>query len=238
MATEESNDIGTPCKSVVPQDETQNRPLLPDWTRMQAYYNPGSTQIPLLNPHATGSYLYHHMTPNQDAALVFSQKVHQNFGKRNLDSKNNCAGNRDGMSMKDFSSTMNQQFNMVLGNENSTVFNHNLGTGLNASSISAQLTKLEADQIRKERKRQSNRESAKRSRLRKQQECDELYQNIDTLKGKNKSLTEQLRSLSEECEALINENDSIEEELVKTYGPESIADLLPMKPAGGCTNKS
>lgn len=26
--------------------------------------------------------------------------------------------------------------------ENSTVFNHNLGTGLNASSISAQLTKL------------------------------------------------------------------------------------------------
>lgn len=43
-----------------------------------------------------------------------------------------------------------------------------------------------------------------------QQECDELYQNIDTLKGKNKSLTEQLRSLSEECEALINENDSIE----------------------------
>ncbi|XP_027360936.1 G-box-binding factor 1-like [Abrus precatorius] len=114
---------------------------------------------------------------------------------------------------------------------NSTELNHNFGTGLNASGTNAQLAKLEKDEIRKERKRQSNRESAKRSRIRKEKECDELHNNIRILKDENSLLTQRLVSLSEDCMELCNENDFIEEQLVEIYGPESIADLLPLKPA-------
>lgn len=94
----------------------------------------------------------------------------------------------------------------------------------------AQLKYMEADDIRKERKRQSNRESAKRTRLRKKQEREDRTK-IDTLNEEIAVLTKQLKSYSEACLELADENDSIEEELIKEYGLESIADLLLMKPA-------
>jgi hypothetical protein len=43
-----------------------------------------------------------------------------------------------------------------------------------------------------------------------QQECEELYNKIDTLKDENSVLAQTLAKLSEECLELANENDSIE----------------------------
>ncbi|CAL0318621.1 unnamed protein product [Lupinus luteus] len=135
---------------------------------------------------------------------------------------------------EDFPSPKKQKCAVMLRNEDPGEQNQDLGTCLNpTTSISPQFFKLEDDAIRKERKRQSNRESAKRSRMRKQKECDDLHRNMDILKDENSKLTQMLMMLSEECMELTVENDSIQEELVEMYGPESIADLLPMKPASG-----
>ncbi|KAH1188700.1 G-box-binding factor 1 [Glycine max] len=112
----------------------------------------------------------------------------------------------------------------------STKLNQDLETGLDASDANAQLVNLEKDEIRRERKRQSNRESARRSRMRKEKECEELHKQMEMLKDENSVLTQRLKSLSEECLEICNENDAIEEELIKMYGPESIADLLLFKP--------
>ncbi|KAE9595379.1 putative transcription factor bZIP family [Lupinus albus] len=138
----------------------------------------------------------------------------------------------------DFPLTAKQQYTVMLGNANSIEQNQNSGNCLNTTSSSVQFSKLGEDEIRKERKRQSNRESAKRSRMRKQKECDELHRNMDILKDENSELTHLLMKLSEECLELSTENDSIEEELVEMYGPESIADLLPMKPASVGSQKT
>lgn len=142
----------------------------------------------------------------------------------------------------DFPSTKKQQCNVMLGNGmfqvNSTEQNQSTGTGLNASGSNAQISKREEDEIRRERKRQSNRESAKRSRIRKQQECEELHRNVDILKDENSKLIQSLKRHSEDSLELSNENDSIEEELVKMYGPESIADLMSMKPASSGSQKT
>lgn len=43
-----------------------------------------------------------------------------------------------------------------------------------------------------------------------QQECEELSKTIDTLKDENSVLTQRLVTLSEECQELTTENNSIE----------------------------
>ncbi|MED6196654.1 hypothetical protein PIB30_049399, partial [Stylosanthes scabra] len=142
-----------------------------------------------------------------------------------------ASGGKEGQCSKNDFPSPKQKCNVMPGNENSTKQNKDTIAVLNASGSIVQLAKLEDDEKRKERKRQSNRESAKRSRLRKQKECEELHGNMESLKDENSSLTQTLVRLSEECLDLSNENDSIQEELVKMYGAESIADLLPMKPS-------
>ncbi|AES65701.1 hypothetical protein MTR_2g045630 [Medicago truncatula] len=139
--------------------------------------------------------------------------------------------------------SMKKRSNMIIGDvhlanslapcffvENPSGMAQNLGTVVKESDndidVDAQLKNMEVDEIRKERKRLSNRKSAQRSK----KECEEQCQKINTLKDGNSVLTQTLAELSEKCLELTNENDSIEEELVKEYGPESIADLLHMKP--------
>ncbi|CAK8570871.1 unnamed protein product [Lathyrus sativus] len=139
-----------------------------------------------------------------------------------------------------FPSSLTLKPSMIIGDENPSGLTQNLETLVKESDADAdtQLKNMEGDDIRKERKRQSNRESAKRSRIRKQQECEELSKKIDTLKDENSVLTQRLATLSEECQELTNENNSIQEELIKRYGSESIADLLRMKPVFGGFPKS
>ncbi|XP_042508526.1 G-box-binding factor 1 isoform X2 [Macadamia integrifolia] len=81
-------------------------------------------------------------------------------------------------------------------------------------------------ELKKQRRKQSNRESARRSRLRKQAECEELQSKVDALSNENRTLKDEMQRLAEECAKLTSENSSIMEELTRLYGPDAIANHL------------
>nr|ABU45199.1 unknown [Petunia integrifolia subsp. inflata] len=80
-------------------------------------------------------------------------------------------------------------------------------------------------ELKRQKRKQSNRESARRSRLRKQAECEELQRKVETLSNENSTLKDELRRLSEECEKLTSENNSIKEELTRWCGPDAVSKL-------------
>ncbi|XP_068658929.1 bZIP transcription factor 1-B-like [Aristolochia californica] len=71
-------------------------------------------------------------------------------------------------------------------------------------------------ELKRQRRKQSNRESARRSRLRKQAECEELTLRVENLKEENRSLREEIEHMREECQKLAAENTSLTERLEKT----------------------
>lgn len=79
-------------------------------------------------------------------------------------------------------------------------------------------------ELKREKRKQSNRESARRSRLRKQAECEELQAKVEKLTDENQTLRDELQRLSELCQKLTSENNSFEEELTKAYGSEPVSD--------------
>ncbi|PIA55652.1 hypothetical protein AQUCO_00700161v1 [Aquilegia coerulea] len=80
-------------------------------------------------------------------------------------------------------------------------------------------------ELKRQRRKLSNRESARRSRLRKQAECEELQVKVDTLTDENDNLRKELERLAEERQKLTNENASLESELSQLYGEEAISTL-------------
>eukprot|EP00249_Psilotum_nudum_P014759 c24988_g1_i3 orf=729-2108(+) len=68
-------------------------------------------------------------------------------------------------------------------------------------------------ELKRQRRKQSNRESARRSRLRKQAECEELAAKVETLTVENVTLRAELNRLSEQCKKLSTENSSLMEQL-------------------------
>ncbi|XP_043711813.1 G-box-binding factor 1-like isoform X5 [Telopea speciosissima] len=80
-------------------------------------------------------------------------------------------------------------------------------------------------ELKRQRRKQSNRESARRSRLRKQAECEELQSKVEALSNENRALKDELQRLAEECTKLTSENSSIMEELTRLYGPDAVANL-------------
>ncbi|KAI3669609.1 hypothetical protein L6452_40893 [Arctium lappa] len=80
-------------------------------------------------------------------------------------------------------------------------------------------------ELKRQKRKQSNRESARRSRLRKQAECEELQARVEVLSNENHSLREELQKLSEECGKLTSENNSIKDELTRFFGPEAVSKL-------------
>eukprot|EP00262_Sarcandra_glabra_P007078 TRINITY_DN1964_c1_g1_i1.p1 TRINITY_DN1964_c1_g1~~TRINITY_DN1964_c1_g1_i1.p1 ORF type:complete len:410 (-),score=81.17 TRINITY_DN1964_c1_g1_i1:335-1564(-) len=90
--------------------------------------------------------------------------------------------------------------------------------------IHSELWLQDERELKRQRRKQSNRESARRSRLRKQAECDELAQRVETLKEENSSLREELDRMREECEKLASENTSLSERLQKHQGEEQRVD--------------
>ncbi|XP_054810615.1 bZIP transcription factor 16-like isoform X2 [Prosopis cineraria] len=68
-------------------------------------------------------------------------------------------------------------------------------------------------ELKRQRRKQSNRESARRSRLRKQAECDELAQRAEALKEENDSLRSEVSRIKSEYEQLLSENAALKERL-------------------------
>ncbi|GMI86414.1 G-box binding factor 1 [Hibiscus trionum] len=80
-------------------------------------------------------------------------------------------------------------------------------------------------ELKRQKRKQSNRESARRSRLRKQAECEELQARVESLANENHNLREELKKLSDECEKLTSENSSIKDELTRICGADEVTDL-------------
>nr|GMC52106.1 bZIP transcription factor 16-like isoform X2 [Ipomoea batatas] len=64
-------------------------------------------------------------------------------------------------------------------------------------------------ELKRQRRKQSNRESARRSRLRKQAECDELAQRAEALKEENASLRSEINRIKSDYEQLLAQNASL-----------------------------
>ncbi|XP_020096290.1 G-box-binding factor 1-like isoform X5 [Ananas comosus] len=79
---------------------------------------------------------------------------------------------------------------------------------------------LDERELKRERRKQSNRESARRSRLRKQQECEELARRVAELNSENSALKVELEHLKKTCSELEAENSQImQEEMVQLHEP-------------------
>ncbi|CAA0812068.1 basic region/leucine zipper transcription factor 16 [Striga hermonthica] len=85
-------------------------------------------------------------------------------------------------------------------------------------SIQSQLWVQDERELKRQRRKQSNRESARRSRLRKQAECDELAQRAETLKEENASLRAEVARIRSECEQLLAQNSSLKGRLGELPG--------------------
>ncbi|GAV82046.1 bZIP_1 domain-containing protein/MFMR domain-containing protein [Cephalotus follicularis] len=77
-------------------------------------------------------------------------------------------------------------------------------------------------ELKRQRRKQSNRESARRSRLRKQAECDELAQRAEALKEENANLRSEVSRIRSDYEQLLAENTSLKERLVEIPAPEDL----------------
>ncbi|EOX95796.1 G-box binding factor 3, putative isoform 1 [Theobroma cacao] len=71
-------------------------------------------------------------------------------------------------------------------------------------------------ELKRERRKQSNRESARRSRLRKQAETEELGRKVESLTVENATLRSEINQLTEKSEKLRLENANLVEELKHT----------------------
>ncbi|KAL0297508.1 UNVERIFIED_CONTAM: bZIP transcription factor 16 [Sesamum radiatum] len=79
--------------------------------------------------------------------------------------------------------------------------------------VQSQIWIQDERELKRQRRKQSNRESARRSRLRKQAECDELARCAETLKEENASLRAELAHIRGEYEHLLAQNASLKERL-------------------------
>ncbi|KAG0542145.1 hypothetical protein BDA96_02G077900 [Sorghum bicolor] len=71
------------------------------------------------------------------------------------------------------------------------------------------VTQLDERELKRERRKQSNRESARRSRLRKQQECEELARKVADLTTENSALRAELDNLKKACQDMEAENSRL-----------------------------
>ncbi|CAI9274803.1 unnamed protein product [Lactuca saligna] len=98
--------------------------------------------------------------------------------------------------------------------------NLNIGGMLAAAgsreTIQPQIWLQDERELKRQRRKQSNRESARRSRLRKQAECDELAQRAEALKDENASLRAEVSRIRTDYDQLLAENASLKERLGET----------------------
>ncbi|KAM7525477.1 hypothetical protein LguiA_015379 [Lonicera macranthoides] len=88
-------------------------------------------------------------------------------------------------------------------------------------SMQSQLWLQDERELKRQRRKQSNRESARRSRLRKQAECDELSQRAEALKEENATLRAELSRIRSDYEQILAQNASLKERLGEVTGEEN-----------------
>ncbi|KAJ4950788.1 hypothetical protein NE237_027620 [Protea cynaroides] len=88
-------------------------------------------------------------------------------------------------------------------------------------ALSSELWIQDERELKRERRKQSNRESARRSRLRKQAETEELAVTVDTLSAENIALRSEINLLMENSEKLRLENAALMEKLKNAQGEEA-----------------
>lgn len=86
-------------------------------------------------------------------------------------------------------------------------------------------------EVKRQRRKQSNRESARRSRLRKQAECEELAHRVESLKAENLALRTELNQVEEECRKLSTKNTTLRKKMQK--GPQEEARISEMHGEAG-----
>ncbi|TKY58497.1 Transcription factor HBP-1a [Spatholobus suberectus] len=84
--------------------------------------------------------------------------------------------------------------------------------------VQSRLWQQDERELKRQRRKQSNRESARRSRLRKQAECDELAQRAEALKEENATLRSEVSRIRSEHEQLLSENAALKERLGEIPG--------------------
>ncbi|CAK9153233.1 unnamed protein product [Ilex paraguariensis] len=95
-----------------------------------------------------------------------------------------------------------------------------LVTAGSRDSAQSQLWIQDERELKRQRRKQSNRESARRSRLRKQAECDELAKGAEVLKEENATLRAEVARIKSEYEQLLAQNASLKERLGEVPGQE------------------
>lgn len=73
-------------------------------------------------------------------------------------------------------------------------------------------------ELKREKRKQSNRESARRSRLRKQAEMEELSRKVDSLTAENMALRSEINKLVEDSEKIRSENATLMDKLKNVQG--------------------
>uniref|UniRef100_A0ACD5VQ14 Uncharacterized protein n=1 Tax=Avena sativa TaxID=4498 RepID=A0ACD5VQ14_AVESA len=91
--------------------------------------------------------------------------------------------------------------------------------GVVGTPISAESPDQDSKESKRERRKQSNRDSARRSRLRKQAETDQLAKRVELLTAENASLRREINRLKESSKKLSSENSALMEKLTDA-GPD------------------
>ncbi|KAH9656546.1 hypothetical protein KPL70_022722 [Citrus sinensis] len=105
----------------------------------------------------------------------------------------------------------------------------NSGIVINESGTGARITK-DSEELKLAKRRQSNRESARRSRMRKQEEFKKLQKAVEELKAESAVLKDELLSLSAKYGKLKDENEAIVEELKLRHRADAISYLEALMP--------
>eukprot|EP00250_Pteridium_aquilinum_P013233 c21218_g1_i3 orf=346-1008(+) len=87
--------------------------------------------------------------------------------------------------------------------------------GPSSDGGSAEYWVQDEKELKRQKRKEANRESARRSRMRKQAECDELAEKVQALTSENDTLRTEVDRLSELCQKLTSENLSLLERLKK-----------------------
>ncbi|KAG0609178.1 hypothetical protein M758_8G164100 [Ceratodon purpureus] len=101
------------------------------------------------------------------------------------------------------------------------------------SAPPAELWLTDEREVKRQRRKQSNRESARRSRLRKQAECEELGTRVDTLTVENMALRTELSRVTEECKRLQDENRNLVQKIHSTPAQEVAGPVAAAESPGG-----